>query len=261
MESDFRTPLLECFRQGDAPRDVRLLAAQGGLAPRAHEQLGLLMILVADTDEEIARAAEATLQAIAPGSIEGVLAGSNVPAEMRAFFEARGVTPAEAPATEIEVPLLDTGGPTEPEAAEGTIDGGAVRPGMTEKIAAMNVPERLKLAMKGTREERAVLIRDPNRMVAAAVLSSPKLSESEVTSIARMGNVSEEILRIIGHTRAWIKNYSTCLALVKNSKTPLALSMNLLSRLNEKDLRMLSIDRNVPDTLRITARKKITVNK
>ncbi len=260
MDSDFRTPLLECFRQGEAPRDVRLLAAKGDLMPRAHEQLGLLMMLAADPDSEIAHAAEITLRAIPPGSIAGLLARSDVPAEMRAFFEARGVGPSSASAIASEVPLLDSGGPVEPEVADESVDEGTVRPATAQKIATMSVPERLKLAMKGTREERAVLIRDPNKIVAVAVLSSPRLSESEVTNIARMANVSEEILRIIGHTRAWVKNYSTCLALVKNSKTPLALSMNLLSRLNEKDLRMLSIDRNVPDTLRITARKKIVIH-
>jgi hypothetical protein len=115
--------------------------------------------------------------------------------------------------------------------------------------------------MKGTREERAILIRDPNKIVAVAVLSSPKLTDSEVETIARMANVSEEVLRIIAHTRAWVKNYPVVLALTKNPKTPVALSMNLLSRLNERDLRMLSSDRNIPDVLRITARKKIVLDK
>ena len=116
-----------------------------------------------------------------------------------------------------------------------------------QKIAALNPAQRLALAMKGTREERAVLIRDPNKIVAVAVLSSPKISESEVSSIAKMANVSEEILRIIGNTRAWMKSYTVTSALVKNPKTPIAVSMNLLQRLNEKDLKMLTTDRNMPD--------------
>ena len=71
----------------------------------------------------------------------------------------------------------------------------------------MGFTERLKAAMKGTREMRAILIRDPNKMIAAAVLSSPKLTEPEVEAFARMANVSEEVLRIIGSNRAWTKNY------------------------------------------------------
>jgi hypothetical protein len=82
-----------------------------------------------------------------------------------------------------------------------------------------------------------------------------------VEAIAKMANVSEEILRTIGHTRAWVKNYTVMLALTKNPKTPVAMSMNFLPRLNDKDLRMLSIDRNVPEILRVTARKKIVIDR
>jgi hypothetical protein len=119
----------------------------------------------------------------------------------------------------------------------------------------------MSLAMKGSREERAILIRDNNKIVAVAVLSSPKVTEQEVESIAKMASLSDEILRIIANTRAWVKNYGIVLALTKNPKTPLAISMNLLSRLNDRDVRMLSTDRNVPDVLRITARKKVVIDK
>jgi hypothetical protein len=125
----------------------------------------------------------------------------------------------------------------------------------------MTIAQRMSLAMKGTREERGILIRDPNKIVAVAAISSPKITDSEVESFAKMPNISDEILRIIATNRGWVKNYSVIAALTKNPKTPLALSMNLLSRLNDKDLRMLSTDRNIPDVLRITARKKVVIDK
>jgi hypothetical protein len=102
-----------------------------------------------------------------------------------------------------------------------------------------------------------MLIRDPNKMISAAVLSSPKTSEQDVESYARMANVSEEILRIIGNNRSWMKNYSVVVGLSRNPKTPLALSLRLLPRLNDRDAQMLSIDRNVPGTLRVAARKRL----
>ena len=123
----------------------------------------------------------------------------------------------------------------------------------------MTVPEKVKAAMKGTREMRAVLIRDPNKMVATAVLSCPKLTEQEVETFARMANVSDDILRTIGSTRAWIKNYGITLGLTRNPKTPLSLSLTLLHRLNDRDLRAVSIDRNVPEPLRLAARKKVVL--
>jgi Asp-tRNA(Asn)/Glu-tRNA(Gln) amidotransferase B subunit len=115
--------------------------------------------------------------------------------------------------------------------------------------------------MKGSREERAILIRDPNKIVGVAVLSSPKLTEMEVESIAKMTSISDELLRIIANTRAWAKNYGVVVALTRNPKTPVAVSMNMLARLNDRDLKMLSTDRNVPEILRITARKKVVIEK
>jgi Asp-tRNA(Asn)/Glu-tRNA(Gln) amidotransferase B subunit len=111
--------------------------------------------------------------------------------------------------------------------------------------------------MKGSREMRAILVRDTNKMIAAAVLSSPKLTESEVEGFARTAGVSEEVLRTIATNRAWVKNYGVVVALAKNPKTPVALSMNLIARLTDRDLATLSVDRNIPDPLRVAARMRV----
>lgn len=113
------------------------------------------------------------------------------------------------------------------------------------------------MALKGTREARAVLIRDPNKLVSVSVLSSPKLTDSEVESFAKMGNVSEEILRMIGMNRAWVKNYGVVSALAKNPKTPVAISLNLVQRLNERDLKLLALDRNIQEPVKVAVRKRI----
>jgi hypothetical protein len=270
MDAGLRTPLLDFFRRGEVARDIRLLAAQGALAPRAHEQLGLLMLLVSDQDPEIAGAAESTLHAIPVEALAAFLARSDASAEMRSFFAARGIEPAATPAPDAETPFLHTApepGPgPEPERAgddAAPVEGDAdqARSSTLQKIAAMTVAQRLNLAMKGSREERAVLIRDPNKIVGVAVLSSPKLTETEVESIAKMTSISDELLRIVANTRAWVKNYGVTLALAKNPKTPVAVSMNLLARLNDRDLKTLSTDRNVPELLRLTARKKVVFDK
>lgn len=260
MDPGLRSPLVDFFRRGEVARDIRLLAAQGALAPRAHEQLGLLTLLVHDPDPEIAAAAEATLQAIPRESLSAFLARSDVSSELRGFFLARGIEPAAVPAADAESPLVDRGSSELPEpATEGAQEEETL--GAVQRIAAMNVAQRMGVAMKGNREERGILIRDPNKIVAVAVLSSPKVTDSEVESYAKMANVSDEILRIIANTRAWLKNYGVVVALAKNPKTPIAMSMNLLARLNERDLRMITIDRNVPDVLRLAAKKKIAVDK
>ena len=255
MESGFATPLLEFFKRGDVAPDVKLLAAQGALAPRAHEQLGLLVLLVGDPDPEIASTAEKTLQAISREAIAAFLARPDAPSELKNFFAARGIEPGAA-ALENEAALIDTSPKTDEVDDDKDDEQTAL-----QRLQGMNVPQKVQRATKGSREERAILIRDPNKMISLAVLSSPKLTISEVEAFARAGNVAEECLRTIAFTRAWMKSYNVVAALTRNPKTPVALSMNLLSRLNEKDLRTLSTDRNVPDVLRVTARKKLVIGK
>jgi hypothetical protein len=248
------TPLLEFFKRGDVPRDARLLAAQGLLAPRAHEQLAILVHLLDDQDPEIRTVADATLNRIPQAALQAFLARSDVPIGLREFFADRGVFPGEIPAIQSDEPLI--------EALDGDEDAALGNDPQTavQKLAAMGFTERLKAASKGTREMRAILIRDPNKMIAATVMSSPKLSEAEVESFARMANVSEDVLRMIGGNRAWIKNYGIVVGLTRNPKTPLAMSLNLMARLTARDLNMLSVDRNVPETLRIAARKKVVAS-
>jgi hypothetical protein len=260
-------PLLDFFKKGEVPRDVRLLAAQGGLAARAHEQLAILVHLLEDADQEIRTAADATLGRIPAEALRGFLARSDVPVGLREFFADRGVFPDQTPPLEgdADEPLVAAAGDAEPEddSAEGEGEGAAAedeRETVTQRVAKMGFTQRLKAAVKGSREMRAILIRDPNKMIAAAVLSSPKLTSQEVESIARMTNVSDEVLRVIANNRGWTKNYGVILGLVKNPKTPVAMSMNMMQRLNDRDLQQLSVDRNVPEPLRIAARKKVVSN-
>jgi hypothetical protein len=255
MDTGVRTPLLEMFRRGTVDVDIRLFAARGMLASGGRDQLALLAMLTGDENADVAAAAEATLASIPTTSLADCLARTDVPLELKAFFAARGIEGSAGSATLDDAPLVDAAPPAE------TTDGAEDEGSALKRIAGMNVAQRLTLATKGSREERSILIRDPNKIVAAAVLSSPKLTEMEVESIARMANVSEDVLRIISTSRAWMKNYQVALSLAKNPKTPVAVSMNLLARLNERDLKMISTDRNVPDVLRMTARKKLVMDK
>jgi hypothetical protein len=256
MEGALRSPLLDYFRRGEAPLDIRMLAARGVLAPRAHEQLELLILLRNDSDADVSGAAEATLQSIPADALTAFLARADVSAELRSFFAGRGVDIGAASVSAAsDAPLIDTA-PQPPAAAENEDAQSTL-----QRIAAMTVAQRIGVAMKGSREERAILIRDPNKIVAVAVLSSPKMTETEIESVAKMASISDEILRIIANNRAWTKRYGVIVALARNPKTPVAISMNLLARLSDKDLRSISADRNVPEVLRITARQKIVLNR
>jgi hypothetical protein len=124
-----------------------------------------------------------------------------------------------------------------------------------QKIYRLNAAEKMITALKGTREERAILIRDPNRIVSAAVLGSPKLTDAEIESFAAMKNVSDQVLREIGRNKEWIKRYSVLSSLVRNPRTPIAISMGMVARLNPRDMKSVSVDKNVSEAIRKQALK------
>lgn len=254
------TPLLDFFRRGEVPHEVRLLAAQGVLAPRAHEQLGILILLTDDRESDVRRTALETIDALPADALRAYLGRADVPVGVREFFGDRGLFPAEVPAITVDDPLFDTN-TAEPDddAALDVTEGEETGETLLQKVQKMSITDKLKAAMRGSREVRALLIRDPNKMIGVAVLSSPKVSESEIESFAKMATIPEDILRVIGTNRAWLKNYAVLLALTKNPKTPVGLSLNMLNRLNDRDLAAVSTDRNVPDPLRVAARRKIVI--
>jgi len=228
-----------------------MLAARGLLPRPAHEQITLLVVLVDDPDPEVAAQADATISRLPREALDGYLA-TDVPAELRAFFSSRATQETVQSSTANESSAADTNNSEDGEDTDGADDGDP------RLVSTLPIADRLKLATKGTREQRAQLIRDSNRIVATAVLTSPKLTESEVEAFAKMGNVSEDVLRIIGTNRNWLKNYGIVHAVTRNPKTPPAISMQLMHRLTEKDIKMLTTDRNVPEMLRLAARRVLT---
>ena len=129
MDVGIRSPLLDFFRRGEVAKDVRLLAARGALAPRAHEQVALLAMLTEDGDAEIRAAAEATIAAIPNESLAFFLGRSDVPDGLREFFRGRGIEPMSG-GDIADDPLIDpeavaTAG-TSAALASGVVAGGCV---------------------------------------------------------------------------------------------------------------------------------------
>lgn len=124
------------------------------------------------------------------------------------------------------------------------------RVSMINRILRMNMKHRMKLAMKGDREARTILIRDPNRVVAAAVIQNPKITDQEVEKIAAMRTVPEEVLRLIAINRTWSRSYTIMHKLAQNPRTPLANAMTILTRMQTKDLIAMSKNRNISEAIR-----------
>ncbi len=121
------------------------------------------------------------------------------------------------------------------------------------RLTKMNIKEKVLSALKGNREERAILINSRNRLVVRAVLGSPKLSDAEVERFAGLRTVDAEVLRVINRNPRWMRRYQVVWQLVANPKTPVELGIRLVNRLNIRDLKRLATSRNINPVLRRTA--------
>jgi hypothetical protein len=138
--------------------------------------------------------------------------------------------------------------------AEAEPDAGR-RQTLLQQIGRMTVAQRVQFAMKGSSEARRTLIRDSNKVVQRSVLQSPRLTDQEVESFAGMANLTDEILRLIAGNRNFRKNYVVVRNLLNNPKTPLDVTLHMLPVLTPSDLKKLSMNKNVPETLRSSAFK------
>jgi len=166
---------------------------------------------------------------------------SDEAAELEAIAESieRGDDPYVVPEELLE----------EPEA------GKPVNKSLYNQILHMTVGERLKLALKGNRDARMILVRDPNRLIQRFVLQNPRITDDEIVMLARNRNLDMELLRKIGDHKYWPRNYQVKLALVSNPKTPLATALHFVNTLQERDIRFLAKSKNVSATVVAQARR------
>ena len=133
------------------------------------------------------------------------------------------------------------------------LDGGDVsteRISLIRRVMYMNTRARMKLAVKGDREARGILIRDSNKIVSSAVINNPRITDHEVENIAAMRTVADEVLRLIALNRTWARSYSIIHNLARNPRTPIPTVINILPRIRTKDLKNLSLNRNVSEAVR-----------
>jgi len=124
---------------------------------------------------------------------------------------------------------------------------------LLQRLAGMRVVERVQLALKGNREERMALIRDPCKVVQRAVLQSSRLTDREVETFSSMASLTDEVLRIIAKSRNFRRNYTVVINLMNNPKTPLDITLHMLPNVTAPDLKKLASNRNISDTLRAAA--------
>jgi hypothetical protein len=258
---------------------VRRKALEGDLpVPRA-ERIEILIILARDKDEGIRKHALQTLlqwnsqdlqevfaapttpvavldfavNYLAPARadlLEALLQNPGLPDDLHEEIHSRLLQAAKSETAETMSVPQPAAKVEEPAATDGT-----ERETLIQRINRMTAVEKIKMALTGNQEARTILIRDSNKIVARAVLQSPKVTDAEIESFAAAKNVSEEVLRLIATNRAYMKNYSVARALLNNPRAPLDITLHLLGRMNDKDLKLLGSNRNIPETIRTMAIK------
>lgn len=249
-EPDISAPTLEYFARQPALADG--IAAVIASHPNASDEALAALAPRLSLDQLTPLLGNSERLANLPNFVSAVLARPDLPAEVRASLEGM---PGEQQAEQQDTAatLLKAVEEDETE-AEKKIDK-RERVSLTQKLARMSVGERVQQALKGNKEERLILVRDPAKVIYRAVLQSPKLTDSEVENFATMKNVAEEVMRIISGSRQFMKSYIVVRNLVNNPRTPLDVSLPLLNRLTSQDLKFLTMNRNVPETLRAMAVK------
>lgn len=125
------------------------------------------------------------------------------------------------------------------------------------EIRAMSVGERLKLALRGNRDSRTLLLRDANRLVQRLVLQNPRITDEEIIALAKNRNIDSELLDGISRRKEWVSNYQVRLALTTNPKTPLAMAVRFVPTLLPRDLRLLAKSKNVPAAINGMAKRLV----
>ena len=261
---------------------MRRKACRGELPVSLQERIEILVVLAAGGEEETQSTALHTLHSWPPEELQQVLQDPATPVAVLDFV-AKNLAPdrkdlgdallrnpslpdllrewlvdaltliAEAESSESSE---NTPHPPAGESEDSSGEEGKQKPiTVLQKTQRMTVVQRVKAALTGSQEERMILVRDSNRLVARAVMQSPKLSEHEVETYASMKDICEEALRLIALNRKFMRLYVVVRALVNNPRTPIDMSLHLVPRINDTDLKLLALNRNVPDTIRHTAEK------
>jgi hypothetical protein len=186
----------------------------------------------------------------------------DVPQLVEAHKRVHGVDPAAKPAAETAAALMDEYG----DVLATDHEGGAVPPPavlaeqeqkkvtITQRVLKMSVSEKIKLATLGNKEARTLLLRDSNKLVSMAAATSPRITDGEIVGLANSRTVSSDVLRYIYSNREFLRNYAVKISLVKNPKVPLPTALKMLFTLQEKDIKELARDRNVPQTIQAQAK-------
>ncbi|MBJ6800187.1 hypothetical protein [Geomonas propionica] len=270
----------------DKPRENRLQAASGRVPLPPGDLVLLLYYLCHDPDQEVKQQAMGSLRSLELPVLEQILSDGELHPQIldalvqlhgrkqevapllaghpslsekaAAFLRAQGAAAAPQPAAPRKEHDLEEADETIPPDDDEPIDEEEYQ-SKYQMAQGMGVSDKIKMAMTGDKEWRAILIKDNNKLVSGAAIKNPRMTESEVLTVAKSQVQNDEIMRVICANKEWIKNAQIRKALVENHKTPLPQALRFLPSLGEKDLAGLAKSKNVNTIISTQARKILTI--
>lgn len=203
-------------------------------------------------------ASPALIDSVCDFAVRSGLVLADVPQMTAARVRLFGPQAAEKPpdpGPTAEQVLKEMGAELQEESAAPLAEG--KRQSLTQRVMKMNIAEKIKLATLGNKEARSLLLRDSNKLVAVAAVRSPRLTDGEVLAIANNRAANDDVLRVVYTNREWVKMYSVKMALIKNPKTPMAMTMRWLSTVHDSELKDLARSKSIPSGVQQLAKKMV----
>lgn len=272
------------YASKDAPREMKIAAARGGIALSHGDLVTLLYFLAHDPDTEVRGTAIRTLRGMTESLLTAIAEDETTHPKILDMLARLHHQKGVLATILLSNPAIDAGTASflrekqseavEEEKAQSLPEPDEEDYGETEEVEEvdeeseeflskyqlsmkMDVSEKIKVALTGDKEWRTLMIRDTNKLVATAVVKNPRVTEGEILALAQSAIQHDEIMRLICTNKEWVKNYQIRKALVLNCKTPLPAALRFMTTLTDKDLAFLAKSKNVSTVISNQARRQL----
>lgn len=264
------SPAVAAYVRPGTSREIRLAGCSAAAGMAVADRLMLLFCLTKDTDPDVRAAAVSSLEDL-PGEIIQEYRGAPAPhplvlqavANICRNHPETSLIPAAHPLPieeNQEHPVDEAGqdGESDDEAPVNENDEQFLSKYKTAQL--MGIGEKIKMALSGDKEWRAILVKDANKLVSGSVIKNPRITEAEIQTLIKSGIQNDEIMRLICANKEWVKNYAIRKALVENNRTPVQNAMRYLGTMGEKDLAQFAKSKNISSVV-ATMAKRLLLNK
>jgi hypothetical protein len=283
------------FVSKESTKELRLKAAQGLMDMDPTDLITVLFILSYDMDDEVSRTAKRSFKGLPSETILKALEGDLDPLVIKKIAEVhrlngatlkmvslnentdKETTKRKPTIEEVRIPERAKGKqedmvpqpkvqaqkeePASEYMALQDAFGEPAEESLSKQIDNLTVGQKIKLALTGDKEARVLLLKDSNKQITANVLKNPRITEDEILKLTTTKGTPDELLRLIATDKEWMKSYKIKSTLVLNPRTPLRITIRLITQLKDKDLANMSKSKNIPGVLASAARKTLAARK